>query len=129
METTYRKKTEEVHFQHKVWMNQLAFYKEGLKIFSERLTEVASKNTNQEVHIHVEQFQNRFIIQKNEISKIEHLIHINEDEAVQTSELHIRRIDYEATEAFVQIQTAMDIFEKLYKDLKDDFYSFLGKYM
>ena len=129
MKVIHKKRIGEVHFQHNIWLNQLNFYREELRISQERLEEIASKNTGKEVHIHIEQFQNRFIIQRNEIDRLEHMIHINEDEAVRMGKLHIRRIDYEATEEYIDTKTGMEHFEKLYKELKGDFYRFLCQWM
>ncbi|HXA01262.1 MAG TPA: hypothetical protein VNW99_04695 [Cytophagaceae bacterium] len=129
MKIIHKKGIGEVHFQHTIWMNQLTFYKEELKIFQTRLEEIASKNTGKDIRVSIEQFQNKFVIQKNEIDKLEHLIHINEDEAVNSGKIHIRRIDYEATEQYIYIRNAMVQFEKLSKELKDNFYLFLSQWM
>lgn len=129
METIRKKKIGEVHFQHRIWLNELYFYKEELRIFLDRLEEIASKNTSQEVRVSIEQFQKRFIIQRNEIDTLEHRINMIEDEAVRVGMIHLRRIDYEATEEYINIHNSMIQFQKLYKALKDDFNMFLCKYM
>lgn len=129
MEAIRKKKIGEVHFQHRIWLNELYFYKEELRIFLDRLEEIASKNTSQEVRVAIEQFQNRFIIQRNDIDNLEHRINANEDEAVRVGKIHLRRIDYEATEEYIDIHKEMIQFKKLHKTLKDEFNMFLCKYM
>jgi hypothetical protein len=115
----------EVHFQHRIWRNSINFYKDELKIFQERLEEIASKNTKEDIRIKIEQFQNKLIIQHNELDKLEHLVNVSEDKAVESGQIHIRRIDYEATDNYLDIKSSMEDFEKLYNELKKDFYRFL----
>lgn len=129
MKVQHKEKIGEVHFQNRVWKNQISFYREELKIFQERLSEISSKNTNGDIRPSIEQFQNKFIIQLNELDTLEHKIHVSEDAAVAAGKIHIRRVDYETTEEYVDIKTGMVQFGKLYKELKDDFYRFLCKWM
>lgn len=125
MEVLRKKQISEVHFQHRVWLSQLTFYKEEFKIFQERLKKIALKSIGKEVQQALEQFQHKFIIQNNEIDRLEHLIKENEKEAVRAGQIHLRRIDYEATEQYANIRSHLIHFGKLFKELKDDFYKFL----
>lgn len=130
MEALRKKTISEVHFQHRVWLNELSFYKIELKIFRERLEEIAGKNLgNKEMHIGVEQFQNKLLIQLNEIDLLRHDINENEQKAIESGELHIRRIDYVSSELYNSLSERMEMFRKLYNELKKDFYDFIAKWM
>lgn len=118
-----------LHFDHKVWMNQISFYKLELKIFSEKLEEVASRNRNNEIHSSMEQFQNKFIIQNNEMDILAHKIKLNEHLISAPHNKGPYLTPQEAAENYVKIKDAMEIFLKLYSELKDEFYKFLMKWM
>ena len=76
--TKDRKHIDELHFEHRLWSNQLKFYRDELKIFNHRLEELAKANTKTEVTARIEQYQNQ-VIRQNEV--IDELLHrINEHE-------------------------------------------------
>ena len=50
----------DLHFEHTAWNGELSFEKDELKIFQNRLEEVASRWTTKEVMFKVEQFKNNF---------------------------------------------------------------------
>jgi hypothetical protein len=129
MEVIHKEPIGQVHFQHKVWMNHLTFYKEELVIFQKRLEEVDSKNTSKEVHKLIDEFQNQFLFCRNKIEKLRQVMDSVEKEAVKTGKFHMRRIDYEATDQFINIKNDMAEFEKSYKVLKENFYNVLSKWM
>jgi hypothetical protein len=118
-----------LHFDHKVWMNQLGFYKIELKIFSEKLEEVASRNINNEMNISIEQFQNRFIIQNNEMDILIHKIKLNEHQISVPHNKGPYLTPLEAAENYAKIKNEMEQFIKLYAEFKDQFYRFLTKWM
>ena len=72
------------HEEHTKWLNELAFYKDEIKIMQKRIDEVASKNTSKEVAVKIEHFQNQLFIQDDYISKIMHEIQHDEN-AIQNS--------------------------------------------
>jgi hypothetical protein len=118
-----------LHFDHKVWMNQLGFYKLELKIFGEKLEEVTSRNTNQEMHISIEQFQNKFIIQNNEMDILAHKIKLNEHQISTPQSKGPYLTSPEAAENYRKIKDEMIQFIKLYSELREELYKFLSKWM
>jgi len=62
---------------HTDWLRGLDFYKDEIKILRDRLTEVASKNTNREVMKEIEHFENQFDVQAENIHKLVHDIQHN----------------------------------------------------
>jgi len=129
MKNLQKESISELHFQHQLWMNELEFYKQELKMLQERLEEIASKNTSKEVHISIEQFQNKFLIQNNEIDMLKHALRRNEEQALSEAKLYWKRADYETSAEYKIIEEKMRQFEKLYKELKQDFFRFLSKWM
>ncbi|MDB5271858.1 MAG: hypothetical protein JWO58_225 [Chitinophagaceae bacterium] len=129
METILKKSAEEIHVQTNNWMKNLAFYHEELTIFQRRLEEIAKKNNSQDIHVSIEQFQNKFIIQEHEIKTLEHLIRHSEELAVETVKTNMRRLDDEGSRQYLQVQDSYTQFETLYDELKKDFYTFLCRWM
>jgi hypothetical protein len=120
----------DLHFEHKVWMNEIAFYKTEIKIFQERLEEIAKKYTASEIQEQIEQFQNRFIIQNNEIDILVHKIKLIEHkEALKGDKIRYNIVDEKIYREHDVLVSEMAQFIKLYKELKEDFYSFLIKWM
>src|SRR4051812_42965209 len=62
----------ELHHDHKEWLAMIGFYEEDLITMRKRLEEVASKNTDRDIHSWIERFQNKFIIQDEQISQLRH---------------------------------------------------------
>ena len=48
----------DLYFELKVWLNELNFFKEEVGFFENRLMEVARKNTDRQMMVELEHFQN-----------------------------------------------------------------------
>jgi hypothetical protein len=66
-----------VNNEHNRWLRGLNFYKTEIGILKSMLTEVAGKNTANDVMKEVEHFENQFKIQTINIDQLSHDIHIN----------------------------------------------------
>jgi hypothetical protein len=69
----------QLHHQAIDWERELNFYKDELKILKNRLEEVVSNNTHQEVLAQAEHFQNKFIILGEQISMMQHDLNLRND--------------------------------------------------
>jgi hypothetical protein len=118
-----------LHFDHKVWGNQLNFYETELKILGEKLEEIASKNTSKEMRVSIEQFQNKFIIQNNEIDILNHKIKLNEHQISIPRTKGPYLTPPEAANNYVRIKDEIEQFIKIYSEVKEDFFKFLSKWM
>lgn len=65
------------HSAHNDWLRALNFYKDEIAILSQRLTEIAGKNTSREAGAQIEHFQNQFIVCRNNIEELEHVVKLN----------------------------------------------------
>lgn len=115
--------------EHNDWLRALDFYDTEIDTMGNHLTEVATKNTNQDAMKGVEHFQNQFIIQRNNIDELQHNIKIN-----------LEQISYQAlsTAGHVEIFTLNEHesmredfmgFEKIMLELRHEFNRFLSKWM
>jgi hypothetical protein len=125
MET--KKTISELHEEHKTWLNKLLFYKDELKIMDNRILEVAKKNTSKEVQSLVDHFNNQLIIQKEQIDILSHDIKSHEQylKAIPID----NDIDNKNFLDHKKHRESIVIFEKLFKDLREELIDFLSKWM
>ena len=62
---------------HSEWLESLDFYKQELGTLKERLTEIGGKNTGHDVALQLEQYENRFKVQRDNIDRLRHNIKEN----------------------------------------------------
>src|SRR6476661_6091400 len=79
--------------QHSEWLRTLDFYKEELAILQKRLDEVASKNTAPDAMAKLEQFQNQFIVQRNNIDEYKHSIHEHAHQVYEDLTRHAGKVE------------------------------------
>lgn len=127
METT--KTIYELHEEHKTWLNKLLFYKEELLIMKSRLTEVAQKNTSSEVRALVDHFNNQLIIQKEQIDILNHDIKSHESYLHATVRTSINAIENTKFSDHSKHRESIAVFEKLFKELREELIDFLSKWM
>lgn len=115
-----------VHFEHRLWVNELKFFADELKIYERQLEELVRKSVKKEAMQELEQFQNQFIRQKEVLDTLQHDIHIHEQklsEAIQDSRELPLDLEYHE---FMKEQ--MGSFRSIYAELKGNFYRFLNKW-
>jgi hypothetical protein len=117
----------DLHTDHQTWTANLAFYADQLKIMQERLLEVSSKNTIAEVKIKVEQFQNRFLIQRNELDILRHDIKIAEEALQIEIKENPVAIDHRKVNDDASLRERADTYTQLFGDLRDDFNRFVAE--
>jgi predicted nucleic acid-binding Zn-ribbon protein len=116
-----------LHHQITDWLRETDFYKQEVSIFEERLREVASKNTSQEVLAQVEHFQNKFILTKEQLDILAH--DLNKEESVV--EEKVKKSPEHTHEKFVtpldKTQARVKTFASGFADLRFEFNTFLSK--
>jgi hypothetical protein len=114
-----------LHHEYHLWITELNFCKEELKIFEHHLEDIISKHRIPEITSQVEHFQNQFIRHKEVIDELKHDLNIAEkqlaafakylsDEGIMNIKMdnHTRLRD----EVFTQ--------RKIFNELKKEFRSF-----
>lgn len=127
MET--KKTIYELHEEHKTWLNKLLFYKDELKIMDKRIMEVAEKNTSNEVRSLADHFSNQLIIQKEQIDILTHDIKSHELFLEAAVSDNPNAIDHEKFSDHKKHRKSIAVFEKLFKDLREELIDFLSKWM
>ncbi len=119
----------DLHYEHRIWLNELKFYKEELTILQERLEEIVSKNTNNEVEAGVESFQNRFELQRQHLSDIKHRIKKHEAFLASYAQDHPIAVDHVHFTDHTDIRENLERFRELYQEMKHEFNRFAIKWM
>lgn len=119
----------DLHFEHKLWRRELFFWEDELKSFKIRLDELVKRWGDKEMLAQLEQFQNQFIIQQNAIDKLQDHINVHETIIANSSKKGKDLLDISLVKMHVEFRDKMEIQRHIYRDLKDDFFKFLTKYM
>jgi len=123
-ETIYKQ-----HEENTEWIKKLDFYKDEISILKGRLEELASKNNDKEVLAFVESYQNRFIIQRNNIDEISHKVKENEQALINEIKSNPVAVDHRKTEYHAEEKDLVESFEKNFNDMRDEFNRFSAKWM
>ena len=119
----------DLHFEHKLWLNQLKFNKDEIDIFENRLDELVVKNTDKEMLARLEQFQNQFIREKEVIDELAHKIRGKEQELAQFAEANPIAIDHYHFKDHKGLREDMSRFNEIFAVLKEDFFKYLAVWM
>ena len=115
---------------HNDWLRALHFYKDELKVLSDRLTEIAKKNTGKEVMIDVEHFENQFRIQAENISKLSHEIKANiSNAAIEAKASGAGYIDGILLSQHTTLGNNFKTEEKIINELRHSFNQFAAEWM
>ena len=126
MQTTSVKNIDNKHGE---WANSLGFYKDELKIFTERLREVAAKNTALGTMQLVEHFQNQFLIQSENIDILQHDIHQHVSILAIEVLQHAALIDRHELASHLLLKERVEKEADIFKNLKAAFMGFLSRVM
>jgi chromosome segregation ATPase len=120
---------EDLHFEHKQWHSELAFWEDELKSFKNRLSELIQRWTNKEVLAQLEHYQNEFILHEGIIDKLQETIEKHETRIAGQSKTGQESMDMVLTKKHIEFRNQMETQRQIYADLKKEFFNFLTKYM
>ena len=128
MEKYRKQKAYSLHVDHSQWLENLRYYTEELKQLKENLAGKSLKKGNSAMMKQIEHFQNQFVIQENEIAELKSMI--NEHERyIEKHTGHNPAEDRKSIGDHMAERDKMEIFEKLFQELKTDFTKFLSRTM
>lgn len=115
---------------HNDWIRSLDFYGQELDILKHRLTEIAGKNTGPEAAVGIEQYENRFAIQQDNMDRMRHAIRSNATAISKQAEAQpAGYVDTALNEPYEQLRQEYDEQEKAVNELRQDFTRFSAKWM
>jgi len=115
--------------EHGEWLKVLDANKEEIHVLERRLADVAGRTTAFEARQGIEHFQNQFVVQRNNIDELRHRVHEHEDRVNK----HAGQPEWNHEEtrdgAHGAIRAEIETFEKLLRELADEFNLFVVKWI
>ncbi|TYC10588.1 hypothetical protein ES677_11645 [Bizionia gelidisalsuginis] len=118
-----------MHFEHQLWKGELAFWKDELKSFNNRLSELATRWTNKEVLAQLEHYQNEFVLHGGVIEDLQETIEKHETRIAGQSIEGEDAIDTQLAKKHIEFRNRIETQRHIYAELKKEFFRFLEKYM
>ncbi len=119
----------DLHFEHKLWLNELKFYKDELEIFEHRLDELVKRNTTKKILARLEQFQNKFIYQKDVIHELKHKVKTHEKQLTKFAKDHPIASDHQYFKDHTELRDEMREYKEIFSELKEAFMLYLSEWM
>jgi uncharacterized coiled-coil protein SlyX len=118
-----------MHFEHRQWNRELAFWQDELKSFNNRLSELVNHYTSKEVLEQLEHFQNEFTLHGNVIEDLLEVIEEHEIRIAAQSKTGLNELDTQMSKKHMEFRKRMETQRDIYAKLKKDFFRFLETYM
>ncbi|HJU46391.1 MAG TPA: hypothetical protein VJ647_06375 [Chitinophagaceae bacterium] len=115
------------HRELQDWHNSLKFYADEIQVFKDRLAEVVNKNTKLNLLSRAEHFQNQFIVQKEQFDLLTHDINTQELTIRKNINTEYQSINSPVLEAQHRLRERIQSAEKIFLELKHEFYSYLSQ--
>lgn len=116
---------ETLHFQHRLWSNELSFVEDELKIFEHRLEKLVNTLQDRDMLAKLEHYQNQFIRQKEVLDQLQHDIKVHEQEIGRMLQNGSEPGDQD-TARHLNMEGEMATFRKIYGELKSNFFKFMA---
>lgn len=118
---------QDLHFENKIWLNELDFIKEELILFEEKLPHLIVANTgNQERMARIEQFQNQFIRQKEALDELRHEVQLSEQQlAEKAKQMSPIELEYKTLNDHADLREKVENFKFIYNNFKRKFFDFI----
>lgn len=113
---------------HSTWLGVIDFYTNEFNILKNRLQEMVRKNNPPEAMAGVEHFQNQFIVQRNNIDELKHIIKEHKGKVARDAKAHEGTIEDALVTDHNELKEQIGIFEKIAVELRNEFNQFLEKW-
>jgi hypothetical protein len=120
----------DLHLEYQLWLRELTFYKEEIKIFEAHLETLANRNNKKAAQAQIEHFQNQFIRHKEVIDILKHDLQVSERQ-LASFVFNLTRIGFEniKMDNHGSLRDRILVFKKIYSELKQEFRRFETKWI
>ena len=118
---------ENLHFEHEIWMSELDFWDIELKSFTNRLSELVTRWTKNEVLKQLEHYQNQFILHGGVINNLREIIEEHEASIAGHNLKGNKSLDVALVKRHFEFREKMEKQRQIYTELKKNFFQFLSK--
>lgn len=108
------------------WKRELQFYKDEIPVLKQRLDEVASKNTGNEIMLKVSHFENKFKIMNQNMDELLHDVNLKIESLRGQAEAKPNYINVKMIEHESALEDLMHITASDFYDTKKEYYKFLS---
>jgi hypothetical protein len=119
----------DLHSDHKEWLNKVNFYKDDLKVLRHRLSEILLKNSSIEVRAMAEHFQNQYILQDERADILRHDVNISMTNLEASINGNPTAVDHRKVNDENELRDAVETFERIFSELRQDSINFFAKWM
>lgn len=123
-----KKPVTELHAEITEWKSNIELVRAEISTFQNQLSEIVRKNNHQEVLKEVEHFQNQFIRQLEVSDELFHELKAADRKLAQAADTGKDSASVFA-ENDANLRDSVEIYNKLFLELKKEFHSFLEKRM
>jgi hypothetical protein len=121
------KSIRELHFDHELWLAEMAFWKQEIEILDKYLAAVIVSLSDTDARAEVDHFQNQFFIQSNFINSLKNDVKAQEKLISQLeNDINNRLLQQKKADDEYEIRDKMLTNEKLYNELKLSFKKWLS---
>lgn len=117
----------DLHTERQTWLQAMAFSKDEIGSFENRLAEIMKANTQQDITSMVEHFQNQFIRQREVMDILIHDIHAAEAAMAQQVEANPVATEHKTAPDHTALRDRAETFTNLFAELKAEFNKFAAK--
>jgi len=119
-----------LHLEYRIWITELNFDVELLKVFEDHLAYIAFHNTSKRLMPKIEQFQNQFIRQREVIDELKHDLHVSEKQLASfVRDMAPIGYENERLDNHPELRERFLTFRNLFEDLKVRFRYFEAEWM
>jgi len=116
----------DMHAQHAEWQNKIKFYRDELAELNKQLDDVVMSKPNQELMATIEHFQNQFTVQSEVLDIMRHDFKQHEN-AIEAEQAQSMTHGPSLADDHKGHEERLSQFEKLFKELREEFGEFLHK--
>ena len=114
---------------YKQWKGELDFWKDELKSFNNRLSELVTRLEDKKVLAQLSHYQNQFILHGGVIEDLEETIEEHEARIAGQSKTGSDALDTKLAKQHIEFRNKIETQRHIYAELKKEFFRFLEKYM
>ncbi len=120
---------EYLHFEHQNWKSELDFWKDELKTFTNRLSELVTRYTNKDMLKQLEHYQNEIALHIGTIQDLQETIDEHEASISGHSQKGDASMNVALVKTHIDFREKMETQRQVYAEMKKGFFRFLTKYM
>lgn len=118
-----------MHFEHDLWKSEIAYWRDELKSFNNRLSELVTRWTDKETLAKIGRYQNEFIVHGGAMEDLIETIQQHEIHIAEQSKMGTDMLDSSLAKEHLEFRNRFENQRQIYTELKKKFFRFLQKHI